>query len=67
MIIQVVARERRMAAIMKCGMVPIVSGAISSTFMLKMFYRMGKWGQRGWRGGGWRTATKEAGRKIMVR
>ena len=51
MIIQIVARVRGMAPAMNCGRVAVVSGAISSTFMLKMFYRGWVSGvQRGWWG-----------------
>ena len=47
MIIQIVAKVRGMAPAMNCARVAFVVGAISYTFMLKMFYRVGKWGQRG--------------------
>ena len=51
-----------MAPAMNCGRVAVVSGAISSTFMLKMFYRMGKWGSAGMVGRTMTTYCDERGR-----
>ena len=61
MMIQIVARVRGMAPAMNCGRVAVVFGAISSTFMLKMFYRMGNWGSAGMVGRTMTTYCDERG------